>query len=422
MHDGRRQRLRQVGGEPRADLLDLRQLARLVDLPELREAAHLALQVAAGARERRELVARDVGGVDLDERVDEVEAERVARLFGLEARRQFARDHVPVDVAHHVERARRARSRPRRPRGCRRAVRSRRRGSRSAARPRAPCRAPSAAAVGVGAGEARTARRRARSGSVKFEPPPSPIRVATTGPAPRPCASRNASTFSSTISGGLSAIAAMLRTVRRRLYLMRHAEVSYVGERDPEVVRLTERGLEQAAAAHRALDDVAFDLVVTSGLPRTLETAAVVVPEREPEQWPAFAEWRGGRLDDVPLDELEELFVGSLQVRDEAARFLGGESLGEALDRVLPAFDELVGARVADGPRRVPRRREPDPALAGAGRRSHLLRHVRAGAGVHQRARSRRRRHLDRPDGQLHPVRPAPSRRARRRWSTCGRS
>jgi probable phosphoglycerate mutase len=134
----------------------------------------------------------------------------------------------------------------------------------------------------------------------------------------------------------------MLRTMRRRLYLMRHAEVSYVGERDPEVVRLTERGLEQAAAAHRALDDVSFDLVVTSGLPRTLETAAVVVPGREVEQWPSFTEWRGGRLDDVPADELEQLFVGSLQVRDESARFLGGESLGEALDRVLPAFNELV--------------------------------------------------------------------------------
>ena len=134
----------------------------------------------------------------------------------------------------------------------------------------------------------------------------------------------------------------MLRIVRRRLYLMRHAEVSYVGERDPEVVRLTERGLEQAAAAHRALDDVEFDLVVTSGLPRTLETAGVVAPDEEPERWAAFAEWRGGRLDDVPRDELEQLFVGSLQVRDEAARFLGGESLGAALDRVLPAFDELV--------------------------------------------------------------------------------
>ena len=134
----------------------------------------------------------------------------------------------------------------------------------------------------------------------------------------------------------------MLRGVRRRLYLMRHAEVSYAGERDPEVVRLTERGLEQAAAAHRALEDVQFDLVVTSSLPRTVETAAVVVPGREPEEWPEFAEWRGGRLDGIPLEELEQLFVGALQLTDEEQRFLGGESLGEALDRVLPAFDRLV--------------------------------------------------------------------------------
>ena len=160
----------------------------------------------------------------------------------------------------------------------------------------------------------------------------------------------------------------MLRSVRRRLYLMRHAEVSYVGERDPEVVRLTERGLEQAAAAHRALENVTFDVVVTSGLPRTLETAEVVVPAREVERWPDFAEWRGGRLDDVPREELEELFVGSLQVADEQARFLGGESLGEALDRVLPAFDRLVA-------------REWDTALAifHGGVNRILLSHALAG-------------------------------------------
>jgi probable phosphoglycerate mutase len=134
----------------------------------------------------------------------------------------------------------------------------------------------------------------------------------------------------------------MLRTVRRRLYLMRHAEVSYVGERDPEVVRLTERGLEQAAAAHKALADVDFDLVVTSGLPRTVETAEVVAPGQELERVPDFAEWRGGRLDDVPVEELEQLFVGALQIREEETRFLHGESLGEALDRVLPAFDALI--------------------------------------------------------------------------------
>jgi probable phosphoglycerate mutase len=127
---------------------------------------------------------------------------------------------------------------------------------------------------------------------------------------------------------------------------MRHADVSYVGDAgrpvDPETVPLTPRGLEQAAAAHEALAGVQLDLVVASSLPRTAETAAIVAPGHEIERWPEFAEWRGGRLDAIPPEELEAAFVGALQVRDEAARFLGGESLGEALDRVHPALDRLV--------------------------------------------------------------------------------
>jgi broad specificity phosphatase PhoE len=134
----------------------------------------------------------------------------------------------------------------------------------------------------------------------------------------------------------------MLRAVRRRLYLMRHAEVRYVGERDIEAVRLTERGLEQAAAARRALDDVEFDLVLTSGLPRTVETAEVVAPETEPERWPDFQEWRAGRLSEIPRDELEQAFVGGLKTQDEESRFLGGESLREALDRVHGGVERLL--------------------------------------------------------------------------------
>ena len=130
--------------------------------------------------------------------------------------------------------------------------------------------------------------------------------------------------------------------MRRRLYLMRHAEVSYVGRRDPEQVRLTARGREQAEAARHALDGVELDLVVTSGLPRTVETAEVVAPGCRAEPVEDLAEWRGGRLDDIPADELEQMFVGGLQPENESARFLGGETLGEALDRILPAFAELV--------------------------------------------------------------------------------
>ena len=134
--------------------------------------------------------------------------------------------------------------------------------------------------------------------------------------------------------------------MRRRLYLMRHADVSYVDETgrpvSPEDVPLTARGLEQAEAARDALAGVELDLVVSSNLPRTAETAAIVAPGHEVERLPEFSEWRGGRLDALPPEELERLFIGALRVRDEDARFLGGESLGEALDRIHPALDRLV--------------------------------------------------------------------------------
>ena len=127
---------------------------------------------------------------------------------------------------------------------------------------------------------------------------------------------------------------------------MRHGDVSYVDEAGapvkPEDVPLTPRGREQATVARAALADVEFDLVVASDLPRTRETAEIVAPAKPIELWPELAEWRGGRLDAIPPDELEAAFVGALQVKDEAQRFLGGESLGEALDRVHPALDRLL--------------------------------------------------------------------------------
>jgi len=127
---------------------------------------------------------------------------------------------------------------------------------------------------------------------------------------------------------------------------MRHADVSYVDDAgqpvDPATVALTPRGLEQAAAAREALAGVELDLVVASDLPRTAETAAIVAPSHEVERWPELAEWRGGRLDSIPPEELERAFVGALRVTDESSRFLGGESLGEALDRIHPALDRLL--------------------------------------------------------------------------------
>ena len=138
--------------------------------------------------------------------------------------------------------------------------------------------------------------------------------------------------------------------MRRRIYLMRHADVAYISEDGtpfrPDDVVLTSEGEQQARAAAHALEGVRFDRVIASGLPRTLATAAIVAPDAVPERWPELRELQPGRLADIPADELEEAFVGSFRgVVPETARFLGGETIGSLLDRVLPAFERLLADR-----------------------------------------------------------------------------
>ena len=135
--------------------------------------------------------------------------------------------------------------------------------------------------------------------------------------------------------------------MRRRLYLMRHADVAYFRADGspvrPDEVELTAEGEAQAAAAARALAGVELDRVLTSGLPRTLRTAAIVAPAMHAEAWPELRELQGGRLDEIADEELEDAFVGAFRgVVPEEARFLGGESIGELFDRVLPALDRLL--------------------------------------------------------------------------------
>ena len=83
--------------------------------------------------------------------------------------------------------------------------------------------------------------------------------------------------------------------------------------------------------------------MLTSGLPRTLETAAIVAPGTEPESWPELREIQGGRLSEIPADALEHEFVHAFRgVIPNESRFLRGESIGELFDRVLPAVERLV--------------------------------------------------------------------------------
>jgi broad specificity phosphatase PhoE len=68
-----------------------------------------------------------------------------------------------------------------------------------------------------------------------------------------------------------------------------------------------------------------------------------VAPGADAESWPDLRELEGGRLGDIPEDELEATFVHAFQgVVPEDARFLGGETIGSLFDRVLPAVERLL--------------------------------------------------------------------------------
>src|SRR5438128_2468477 len=89
---------------------------------------------------------------------------------------------------------------------------------------------------------------------------------------------------------------------RRRVYLMRHADVEYFDAAGrphrPQTVPLTERGRQQARIAAAALAEVPFDRAVTSGLLRTEQTAQLVLAGREVplEAEPRLREIETGRV------------------------------------------------------------------------------------------------------------------------------
>ena len=139
---------------------------------------------------------------------------------------------------------------------------------------------------------------------------------------------------------------------RRRIYLMRHGSVTYFDAAGkpvlPETVPLNELGRAQASAAGRMFADqqVRFDRVIVSGLPRTVETASRVLAETGQQiaidTWPELEEIRGGRLSNIAEADLRDAFTGAFEgMVGEDKRFLGGESVGELMDRIHPAVARL---------------------------------------------------------------------------------
>ncbi|AKM33040.1 fructose-2,6-bisphosphatase [Pandoraea faecigallinarum] len=139
---------------------------------------------------------------------------------------------------------------------------------------------------------------------------------------------------------------------RRRIYLMRHGDVTYFDDSgkpiDADNVALNERGREQASAAGRAFaaEGIRFDRVIVSGLPRTRETAMRVLAETgqqiDIETWTCWQEIRAGSISHLPPAEMAQAFLSAFDgLVPEATRFMNGESVSELLDRVVPPLKEL---------------------------------------------------------------------------------
>ena len=146
---------------------------------------------------------------------------------------------------------------------------------------------------------------------------------------------------------------------RRRLYLMRHGSVTYFMPDGkpvpPETVLLNDLGIAQARAAGKLFAEhgVRFDRVITSGLERTEQTAQQVLAiaglHVATEQRPRLQEIRGGRLAAIAEKDLLHSFTAATDgVVDEDVQFLGGETVGQMLDRVLPEIDAIRADKTWD--------------------------------------------------------------------------
>jgi len=143
--------------------------------------------------------------------------------------------------------------------------------------------------------------------------------------------------------------------VRRRLFLMRHGDVDYFDANGrplrPESVSLNPDGRRQAEAAARELVAVPLDAVLTSGLPRSDQTAECVVAGRDLsiQRRPELREIETGKLaqlEGASPAETAKWFLGSLDEEiTHETRFLGGESFGELRRRVGACLQTIL----ADG-------------------------------------------------------------------------
>lgn len=142
---------------------------------------------------------------------------------------------------------------------------------------------------------------------------------------------------------------------RRRIILMRHGDVAYFDAQgkpvpDPDKVNLSDKGKAQADATGAYLKTIGiarFDRVLSSDLPRTVETAERVLAAAgiagSPTQVEALREMRNGSIKDVATADLPTTLLALAAPRVAGdTRFIGRESVAELQGRIAPTMKALL--------------------------------------------------------------------------------
>lgn len=138
---------------------------------------------------------------------------------------------------------------------------------------------------------------------------------------------------------------------RRRLYLVRHGDVSYFDAQgqplDPRQVSLSTLGMEQACSLASVLQGTVIDRILCSDLPRAVQTAEILAQScrsgHKPELEPDLREIRAGRLRDIPAGQRQARLAYPYDgaERDDAS-FIGGERFADFEQRVLAVLSALL--------------------------------------------------------------------------------
>jgi len=138
-------------------------------------------------------------------------------------------------------------------------------------------------------------------------------------------------------------------SIRRRIHLFRHGDVSYVtedGERvpDPRLVPLTDWGHEQAKEMGAFMSHVHFDQAACSGLLRTVQTSAGILAGRdlEPVHVPEMEEIQSSSDRSKMPTTLFDAAYAFAKAHEPGATYRGGETFADFEARVLSGLDRIL--------------------------------------------------------------------------------